>query len=243
MVVLAALVGLALAASPAAAETRSAVDRSQGLHFRLDGDVLLVSLAPQPNREPPDARGELWGKRIRGGCSSRYLSRNPRRHAVHAARLWPHGAHQVAFFFDRDISRSAKWCLVEDAEGGADVAFAELQSPPGRLLVQTEIDPSASPPPEGSRTFMRLRDSRGRLVVDRQATELDRYLRPGRYRFTSYQRHCVDSCETLGRPTLECSRTLRIRFGPPVALLVTVDFTEGCLIELVRTRARGSPPG
>jgi hypothetical protein len=243
MALLAALIGLALAASPAAAETRSAMDRSEGLHFRLDGDVLLVSLAPQPDREPPDARGELWGERIRGACSARYVSRRPRRHAVYTARHWPHGAHQVAFYFDRDISRGAKWCLVENADGGGDVSVVEFQPPPGRLVVQAELEPGAAPPPEGSRTFVRLRDLRGRVVFDRQAREIYRFVRPGRYRFTSYQRNCIDSCDTLGRPTLKCSRTLRIRSEHVLALLVTVNFTDGCRIELVRQRVREFPPG
>jgi hypothetical protein len=139
LAVVAGLAGVVLAASAAVATTRSATDRESGLRFRLEGRVLTVSLAPQPGREPPDARDELWGERVRAACSTSYLRPIGRRRAVHVVRLWPDGAHHVAFYFGRDISTRVKWCIVEEP-GGGDIGFAALQPAPGRLLMQTEFD-------------------------------------------------------------------------------------------------------
>jgi hypothetical protein len=167
----------------------------------------MISLAPQPRREPPDARDRLWGERIRAACSTSYIPRIGRRRAVHVVRRWPEGAHQVAFYFE-DV-------------GGGDIGFAPFQPPPGRLLMQTEFEGARGEP--SPRPLVRLRDERGRLVIDRRARYVRRPLRPGSYRLV-IQPEGAEACE----------RRVRIRRSLPLSLLVTVDPGRGCAIRGVR---------
>jgi hypothetical protein len=86
----------------------------------LTGSVLTVRLVPQRNRTPPDARKQVWGKRIDAICSTAFQPANARRRVVRAARFWPRGQLELTYRFERDISDRVKWCLLED--DGLDVA-------------------------------------------------------------------------------------------------------------------------
>jgi hypothetical protein len=107
-----------------AADTRTATDRSAGVHFRLAGERLTARLIPRGNRVPPDARGELWGKRVRAVCVASFDPRAAR--AVSRARDWPSGRMRLGFRFRRDISSRVKWCLLERVSGG-DIAVVDFE--------------------------------------------------------------------------------------------------------------------
>ena len=118
MIALAMLATAALAASvPGPART----DRDHGVRFNLQGTVLTVSLLK------PDVSEELWGKRIRAICSP-VFGAQARFRAVRAVEVWPDGAPELSYTFDRDVSEAVKWCLLEDADGGGDVAGVDFQA-------------------------------------------------------------------------------------------------------------------
>jgi hypothetical protein len=114
-----------LAASPAASTSKVALDREHGVRFDLTGSVLTVRLVPQREMSPPDARKDVWGKRIDAICSPTFSARRSRRASVRAIRRWPTGQMELRYTFPRDISHRVKWCLLED--GGRDVASADFQ--------------------------------------------------------------------------------------------------------------------
>jgi hypothetical protein len=116
-----ALAMLATAALAASAPGPARVDRDHGVRFDLKGTVLTVSLVS------PDAGEELWGKRIRAICSPVFGSQ-ARFRAVRAVEVWPDGAPELSYSFDRDVSEAVKWCLLEDADGGGDVAGVDFQA-------------------------------------------------------------------------------------------------------------------
>jgi hypothetical protein len=114
---------------PAAkAEEVTRLDRSHGVRFTLDGQVLTVRLVPQAGIRPPDVRRDVWGKRTRVACSPVFAFRRSRvlRVAVRRVQSWPEGQLELSYRFARDISDRVKWCLLEDASGGdiAGVHFA-----------------------------------------------------------------------------------------------------------------------
>lgn len=114
-------VSLSLLAVPAAqAETEVYFDRDHGVRFIVDGPVLTVRL------EPPDIREDVWGRQIRAACSPvfTFRPRKLRRLVVTAEQLWPDGQLELSYTFERDISDRVKWCVLEDAEGGEDLADA-----------------------------------------------------------------------------------------------------------------------
>jgi hypothetical protein len=97
------------------------VDREAGVRFELAGPVLTVSLTR------PDASAELWGNRIRAVCSPVFNPAQARRRAVREVQEWPQGQTELAYSFERDISERVKWCLLEDAESGGDIAGVDFQ--------------------------------------------------------------------------------------------------------------------
>jgi hypothetical protein len=119
----ACLVPATFAGSAGAVPSPVRLDRAHGVRFSLTGSLLTVRLVPQPNRTPPDARRQLWGKRIDAICSPTFSPRRAHR-VVRAVRLWPRGQMELTYRFERDISHRAKWCLLED--DGLDVAGVDF---------------------------------------------------------------------------------------------------------------------
>ena len=109
-------------AAPSGAAVKSAVDRHGGIRLTLNGRVLTADIIH------PKARDNVFGKPIDAACSRRF---DPSlRELVHTALRWPEGTSRVRFRFRRDISRRAKWCLIEHR--GADVAvgwFVKREKP------------------------------------------------------------------------------------------------------------------
>jgi hypothetical protein len=112
------VLALILPASAAGA-VKAELDRHAGMRLTLDGRVLTAEIlrTPRVHRTPPTEQ-RLYGKRIDAICASNLL--HPRRGAVVRTRRWPAGARRLSFRFGRDISRRAKWCLIEHK--AADVA-------------------------------------------------------------------------------------------------------------------------
>jgi hypothetical protein len=118
-----ATVGLALPGAAGAAE-KSGVDRGAGVKLTLAGRTLTAQLhRPGRIRVVPDStEPALFGERILGACGS--TVRSTKRGVVWRERVWPDGARSAVFRFARDISRRAKWCLIE--HDGADIAFVSF---------------------------------------------------------------------------------------------------------------------
>ena len=106
-----------LAAAPVAgAATRRATDPEARVRFTLDGRLLTVRVLP---RAPRRVRRELFGKRIRAVCGTRFPFTAGGK--VRRTRRWPAGRRRLRYRFARNISRRVRWCLVEHPRGG-DVA-------------------------------------------------------------------------------------------------------------------------
>jgi hypothetical protein len=73
--------------------------------------------APRPAQRAP-----AYGHRIRAACGPNYAFAN----TVRDVRVWPPGRRRVRFRFSRNISRGAKWCLIERARSRHDVAYVNL---------------------------------------------------------------------------------------------------------------------
>jgi hypothetical protein len=65
----------------------------------------------------------VYGKRIHAACGTDFNFTQGVK--VGRTRVWPSGQRRVRFRFRRNISRRAKWCLIEHPAGG-DVAFASV---------------------------------------------------------------------------------------------------------------------
>ena len=119
--VVALLVAVMLAMpSVSQAATRRATDREAGVRFTLDGRLLTVRLLPGA---PASTRRELTGERVRAACGTSFAF--TRGTKVRRTRLWPRGRRRLRYRFNRDLSRRAKWCLLEHPAGG-DVAFVSF---------------------------------------------------------------------------------------------------------------------
>lgn len=107
-------------AAPAAeAATRRSTDREARVRFTLDNRILTVRIL---RRAPRSVRRQLYGHRIRAACGPNYAFAN----TVRDVRVWPRGRRRVRFRFSRNISRGAKWCLIERARSRHDVAYVNL---------------------------------------------------------------------------------------------------------------------
>lgn len=140
--VLFGLCALAPLASSADAATRTKLDRGNELRFTLSGSVLTLAIVDRPNFiQSPTIQSELLGKRIWVGCSTSF--RSVKRHTVASARVgWPQGAESISVHLDRDISRRARWCLVEGVGRLAfgDIAYASFyEAEPGRRLTSGRL--------------------------------------------------------------------------------------------------------
>jgi hypothetical protein len=110
----------------ASGTVRTGIDRHAGMRLTLDGRVLTASILPGRH-----LGARLYGKRIDAVCASSLF--HPRREYVIRTRLWPVGAERLSFRFGRDISRGAKWCLIEHE--ASDVAMVSFIKPePIRLV-------------------------------------------------------------------------------------------------------------
>jgi hypothetical protein len=115
------VIALAMLALAAAGPAPARVDRDTGVRFDLKGAVLTVSLLRS------DVSDALWGKQIRAVCSPTFSLAESRRRAVHEVQTWPDGASELSYTFERDVSERVKWCLIEGADTGGDVATVDFQ--------------------------------------------------------------------------------------------------------------------
>lgn len=120
LLVAAALSVAALAAAPGAeAATRRATDSATHVRFTLDNRVLTVRLL---RGTPRRVRRKLYGHRIEATCGTGFPHTSGVR--VRRTRVWPSGRRRVRFRFRTNISRRAKWCLLE--RRGDDVAYVSF---------------------------------------------------------------------------------------------------------------------
>jgi hypothetical protein len=104
-----------------------AFDSDAGVGFGLKGRVLTVSLYPEA---PSKTRNRVNGARLRATCGRAFTEgpgpgplEDPRQTRT---RLWPAGRERVLFRFSRDISRTTRWCRLEDPVVG-HVAFVKFR--------------------------------------------------------------------------------------------------------------------
>lgn len=120
--------------SIADADVRTKMDRQQGVRLKLEGKRLTATVVARPNHHRTPPLSELSGKRVRAGCGISFRHRSSA--AVRDVRRWPTAATSMSFDFGRDISRRAKWCLVEATDGGDLVFVSFLRAEPRRLLAK-----------------------------------------------------------------------------------------------------------
>jgi hypothetical protein len=99
------------------ADVRRGFDPDSGIRFTLNGDTLKATIMRA------EAQERVFGKRIDAACATTWRP-GPNRRAVMASAVWPEGARSARFVFERDISKTARGCLLED--GGADVAGVDF---------------------------------------------------------------------------------------------------------------------
>jgi hypothetical protein len=117
LVAFSAVLVLAALTAPAAADAATRRATSQdGVRFTLENRVLTVRVLP---RAPRSVRRQLYGHRIRAVCGTSFVFTEGVQ--VRRTRLWRQGRRRVRFGFTRNISRRAKWCVVERRSGN-DVA-------------------------------------------------------------------------------------------------------------------------
>jgi hypothetical protein len=138
------MVGVTAALVPpgASAATWTKLDRRNELRFKLKGSELTLTIIERRNFiRIPTTRRELFGKRLWVGCGTSFRAVN-RDTVVGAVVRWPHGAESISVRLDRDISRRAKWCLVESRGefAGGDLAFVSFyEAEPGRRLTSGRL--------------------------------------------------------------------------------------------------------
>ena len=100
-------------------------------------------------------------------------------------------------------------------------------------LVKHVVDRSGPVYIEGSIWHVRVFDSSGRPVVDRQVRgeHASIELAPGRYRLASEELPCDGNCSLLDPGTDGCSKELVAESGSELTATVTLRPTEGCTIE------------
>jgi hypothetical protein len=122
---LALVLALTLPASAAGA-VKTGLDRHAGMRLTLDGRVLTAEIITTPRvHRTTTTEQRLYRKRIDAICAMNLM--HPRIGAVLRTRVWPAGARRMSFRFGRDISRRAKWCLIE--HHGVDVAAVTYLRP------------------------------------------------------------------------------------------------------------------
>lgn len=227
----ASLVVLVLLVSAAASEAKrqAATDRRTHVRFLIDGAQLTLTLLP---RASADTRERLVGQPLTLVCTTAYRYLPWTRLIQEFA--WPDGQTEAVVTLPRDVSSEVKACLIE-GDPGPDIADVGFGPPPGRLLVQTSYESRDAAPSEGSIAYLRLRDTRGRLVLRRQGSRFDRLLEPGRYTLRRFERVCAGTCDRLGAPTLRCKLRFRVRPADFLAVSFAVNYsTHRCETFAVR---------
>jgi hypothetical protein len=121
-VLAAAVIAASLVSAPVAgAATRRGTDSQARIRFTLDDRILTVRVLPRATRR---VRRQLYGNRIRAVCGTSFNFDQAVK--VRRTRLWPRGRNRFRFRMRRNISRRAKWCLLEYPRG-RDIAFANLR--------------------------------------------------------------------------------------------------------------------
>jgi hypothetical protein len=98
----------------ALAATKEKTVVAAGLHFKLHGRALTVTVVAQPGHNPPDRRARLLGRRVTVGCFTQFADK--RGALVWDTARWPADALRYTFHFRFDISRDAHQCLL--VQGG-----------------------------------------------------------------------------------------------------------------------------
>lgn len=126
----------------AKATMREKSDRGNELRFSLDGSMLTLAIFDRPNLlQSPTIQDDLFGQRVWAGCgtSFRVVSR---RTVIGRVVRWPQSVNRISVQLSRDVSRRAKWCLVE-ARGrfaGGDIAFVSFyKAEPGRRVASGQL--------------------------------------------------------------------------------------------------------
>lgn len=103
----------------------------------------------------------------------------------------------------------------------------------GTLDYRQRLDTSRAIYEEGSVSYVRVRDARGRVVVRRGVQHRPRFrlrrrLPEGIYRVRSFQRPCAGNCDVLDPPTDSCARRIRVLARGLTVVRATVRPGRGC---------------
>jgi hypothetical protein len=132
----------AIETASAGAVVRLKHDEEQETRFSLDGRSLTVTVVDLPRyQQHPPTLDELSGWDVRAVCGTsfrRYTLETIARGRAH----WPVGTRSMRFALNRDVSRAARWCLIERVDNhGGDVAFVSFRkAEPRRLVVRGVLD-------------------------------------------------------------------------------------------------------
>lgn len=112
-----------LSAAQADAAVRVKHDKTSEVRFELNGRSLTTTVVDLPHyRQHPSTMSQVSGKSVVLACGTSF--RHFRRATVVRRTIrWARGARSETVRFKRDISRRAKWCVVDEGpDGGADIA-------------------------------------------------------------------------------------------------------------------------
>jgi hypothetical protein len=131
-----------LALAPAAdAAVRKKLDRDNEVRFELHGMQLSMAIVDRERfTQSPTIESELLGQKVRVGCATSF--RASRASVVMEVLRWPADSRSASVRLARDISRRAKWCLIEMTGRyvGGDIAFVSFhQAEPGRRLTSGRL--------------------------------------------------------------------------------------------------------
>jgi hypothetical protein len=131
-----------LALAPAAdAAVRTKVDWNNEVRFKLSGETLSLTIIDRERfTQSPTIRSELLGQRVGVSCGTSFRY-SPKDTATKVMR-WPGASRSASVRFARDLSRRAKWCLIEETGeyAGVDIAFVSFRrAEPGRRLTSGRL--------------------------------------------------------------------------------------------------------
>jgi hypothetical protein len=129
-------------ASVSHAASLTKLDRASEVRLSIDGTSLRATIVDLHNvSQSPTVQQRLFGRRIFLGCGSSF--RHFQGTTVRRVVRWPSGATSLSVRVGRDISRQAKWCLLEESgpRGGSDIAFVSFRrAEPGRRLTSGRLE-------------------------------------------------------------------------------------------------------